>query len=565
MMRTALVLDADSPAGLEALQSLGRKGLATHAASPDDCLAFRSRRVSRRWKQPISEPTAFLRWLRDLDAEHAYALIVPSTERSLRMLLSLPDDDALVAKAVLAPRASLETALDKWATAELALSCGVPALPTRLLTSLSDLAGARSFPVVLKTLRSVVDMDGELTHVPARLARDAEERQRFCELFLPHTPVIEQTYERGHGVGIELLYDRGRRIWHFCHERLHEGTGQEGLGSGSLYRRSAVAPPDLLHYATAMLDRLSWHGVAMVEFLVAPTGESWLMEINPRLWGSVALPIDAGVDFPAGLLLLATAQAVPPQPGYRVPYYTRRAPEDSVWLLGKARSRPAWVLRELLLMSRLLTGRESWDHFDWGDLAVTVAGWGRASKAMTKAVGRRLRERLEWRRARRRHRQNLGAARRRPVRTALFLCHGNICRSPVAGSLAQQRLQGWAISSAGFITEAGRPSPSCLQEAARLLDLDLSTWRSLRVSRQMVESADVVFLMDMRNLRAFQEEFPDALGKVLFLGMFLPEPAEIADPYGQDVERTVVVLRDIQAAIERVAALFSTRRTGVST
>ena len=81
----------------------------------------------------------------------------------------------------------------------------------------------------------------------------------------------------------------------------------------------------------------------------------------------------------------------------------------------------------------------------------------------------------------------------------------------------------------------------------------------------MVESADVVFLMDMRNLRAFQEEFPDALGKVLFLGMFLPEPAEIADPYGQDVERTVVVLRDIQAAIERVAALFSTRRTGVST
>jgi len=304
MMRTALVLDADSPAGLEALQSLGRKGLATHAASPDDCLAFRSRRVSRRWKQPISEPTAFLRWLRDLDAEHAYALIVPSTERSLRMLLSLPDDDALVAKAVLAPRASLETALDKWATAELALSCGVPALPTRLLASLSDLAGARSFPVVLKTLRSVVDIDGELTHVPARLARDAEERQRFCELFLPHTPVIEQTYERGHGVGIELLYDRGRRIWHFCHERLHEGTGQEGLGSGSLYRRSAVAPPDLLHYATAMLDRLSWHGVAMVEFLVAPTGESWLMEINPRLWGSVALPIDAGVDFPAGLLLL---------------------------------------------------------------------------------------------------------------------------------------------------------------------------------------------------------------------------------------------------------------------
>ncbi len=563
---TALVLDADSPAGLEALQSLGRKGVVTHAAATDDCLAFRSRRVSAPWKQPNGDPTAFLRWLRDLDARHAYALIVPSTERSLRMLLSLEDDDALVGKAVMPSRASLETALDKCATVELALRCGVPALATRLVTSLSDVAGGGPLPVVLKTLRSVVDMDGELTRVPARLVRSAEERERFCQLLLPHTPLIEQSYVRGYGVGIELLYNRGRRIWHFCHERLHEGTGQEGLGSGSLYRRSAVAPPDLLHYATAMLDRLSWHGVAMVEFLVSPTGESWLMEINPRLWGSVALPVDAGVDFPAGLLLLATGQAVPPQPSYRVPYYTRRAPEDLAWLLRKGRSRPRWVLRELMLMSRVLTGRESWDHFDRGDLRVTVAGWASAAKVVTRSVGTSLRDRLEWHRARRLHDKNLGTvrARRRPVRNVLFLCHGNICRSPVALSLAQQHLQGWAVSSAGFITETGRPSPSCLQEAARFLDLDLSGWRSLRVSRQMVESADVVFLMDLRNLRTFRAEFPDALGKVLLLGMFLPKPAEIADPYGQNVEKTVVVLRNIQAAIERVAELFSPRTTGVS-
>jgi protein-tyrosine-phosphatase/predicted ATP-grasp superfamily ATP-dependent carboligase len=562
---TAIVLDADSVAGLEALQSLGRSGVVAHAAANVDCLAFRSRRVSMSWKQPPKHERAeFVRWLRDLNERYDYALIIPSTEPSLLILLSLDDDDPLVRRAAIAPRASMEVALDKWATVELARLCGVPTPPTRLVTSPSDLSEAQSYPLVIKSLRSVVDVDGSMTTMHTRLVQDSEERDRYCRALLPHTPVIEQRYLGGIGFGVELLYDRGKRIWHFCHLRVHEGTGQEGLGSGSLYRRSATPPPDLLQHATCMLDRLCWHGVAMVEFLVSPSGESWLMEINPRLWGSLALAIDAGIDFPVGLSHLACRQEVPVQPTYRVPYYTRRVPEDIFWMLRKARTRPFWAAREFFLMSRLLAGRESWDHFDWGDLRVTLAKFSSFLGKLASFIGRRFGDRLAWRGAARLHRSNLRAllAPGRPIRSVLFLCRGNICRSPVADALARRLLPGCAIASAGFVTEPNRPSPSNAKEAARLLGIDLADWRSHHVSGQMVESADIVFVMDMRNLRAFQEAFPGDVGKVLFLGMFLPGPAEIADPYGANVEKTIVVLRSIQEAMDRFARLFAARAGG---
>jgi len=51
------------------------------------------------------------------------------------------------------------------------------------------------------------------------------------------------------------------------------------------------------------LKSSSWSGVSMVEFRIhKETKVPYLMEINPRFWGSLALDIHSGVDFP-GLVL----------------------------------------------------------------------------------------------------------------------------------------------------------------------------------------------------------------------------------------------------------------------
>ncbi|MGC2490400.1 MAG: hypothetical protein WA412_17120, partial [Candidatus Sulfotelmatobacter sp.] len=57
--------------------------------------------------------------------------------------------------------------------------------------------------------------------------------------------------------------------------------------------------PLLVESSLALLRALRWEGVAMVEFKVNPNnGSAVLMEVNGRYWGTISLPVSAGVDFP---------------------------------------------------------------------------------------------------------------------------------------------------------------------------------------------------------------------------------------------------------------------------
>ncbi len=208
--------------------------------------------------------------------------------------------------------------------------------------------------------------------------------------------VQEQEYISGSGVGVEFLFNRGKKIWHFAHERVHE---YPLTGGASSYRRSINPPQAMLHDAEKLLTALNWHGVAMVEFKMNANGQYWLMEINPRLWGSLALSIDSGVDFPLGLLQIARGDEPALQPKYRVPYYTRDLRTDVDWLkcnLRADRQDPLLHTRfrvfSFLELLRPLSGRESWDHFDWRDLAITRRALALAVTDQVRPVYRKLKD-----------------------------------------------------------------------------------------------------------------------------------------------------------------------------
>ena len=56
--------------------------------------------------------------------------------------------------------------------------------------------------------------------------------------------------------------------------------------------------PSLLESSLALLRAFQWHGVAMVEYKLTPDGRAVLMEVNGRYWGTMSLPVSAGMDFP---------------------------------------------------------------------------------------------------------------------------------------------------------------------------------------------------------------------------------------------------------------------------
>lgn len=118
-------------------------------------------------------------------------------------------------------------------------------------------------------------------------------------------PQIEE-YVEGEGYGCSVLYSKGQFIAQFTHKRLREKIE---TGGTSTYRETAIH--NGIEAATkTIFNSIGWNGLAMCEFKVCPkTGRFWFVEVNPRMWGSISLAIESGVQFPYLAWLCATQGA----------------------------------------------------------------------------------------------------------------------------------------------------------------------------------------------------------------------------------------------------------------
>ena len=310
--------------------------------------------------------------------------------------------------------------------------------------------------------------------------------------------------------------------------------------------------------ATRLLDDLEWHGVADVEFVVADDGTCLMMGIRPALGDSLALLVDAGADIPGALMRLATDQELPAQPAYRVPVATRDVAGDDAWARQHLRSHDqVGALAELLKGTLPFLAGEHWDNFDRHDLGVTRAIFGRLWREWWERVEERLEMQSLEDLARSIHERNLSAwlASGKQPKQVLFLCYGNICRSPVAEAVARTILAGTQVASAGFFAIEGRRSPDNVRWAAEHMGLDLSHWASRLVSDDMVNDADLVFVMDLYNFNDFRVRYRKHAHKLLLMGMFAEPPCpNVSDPYQKGPEETIRVLRQIERAVQNAAS-----------
>jgi biotin carboxylase len=113
---------------------------------------------------------------------------------------------------------------------------------------------------------------------------------------------IAQRIVRGDGYGFFGLFNHGKPRAFFMHRRIRE-AGPDG---GASTCAESVWEEDLRRQGLTLFGALGWHGVAMAEFKRDLDGEYRLLEINPKLWGSLDLAIAAGVDFPSLLVQCIT-------------------------------------------------------------------------------------------------------------------------------------------------------------------------------------------------------------------------------------------------------------------
>lgn len=566
-MGQTLILDGHSRAAVEAIQSLGRCGIKVIAAAEKpDATGFSSRYPTEKLAQPKAIPSEdFIRWLEEFHARTALDLIIPCTENSLHAFLLMPEDQPLRRRAVLPTSTSLRVALDKNLTHQLANRLGIPVPSTRLVQSLADLASPPKFPSVLKPVHSKVAEGDELKTFEPAIVRDVQAWSSILSDWIPRMAVLEQEYVQGWGVGIEMLYREGQPVWHFGHERLHEWPL---TGGASTYRRAIEPSKEMLEASKTLLDSLEWHGVAMIEYKVRPDHSFTLMEVNPRLWGSLALSIDAGVNFPLGLWKIATGQNLPPQPRFRVGVRTRHISGDLQWLKANLLAdrtdslllrRP--VFRSFLEMALPMIGREAWDHFQWTDPGPLLHEF----RQLLVRAGRGLRHRwrlnsfyLRRRAFTKRAVARMSVAWNRGRPSILFVCQANVCRSPFAATVAKRILHDLQIESAGFDARLGRPTPPNVSEQAKRLGFDMSECASQSLTPKHVRNADLIFVMELGQLERLRREFPDIQDRVIPLGLFSPgATVEIEDPNHKDAATTKRVLVQIASAIQAFASALN--------
>lgn len=550
-----LVMGEDTRSFLACARSLGRQGIEVHAAPYTLCsAALASRYIRQTHLLPyyVDDGRDWLLAVQALLAREQFDMVLPCEERALLPLVRHRDE--LPGHAVLAVPGdeALSVFFDKWLTRETAQATRVPTA-NGLRLAATDTADSilqrLRLPVVAKHAQSYSwpDLYKRTQVTPLR------SRQALESWLNSHTERDDLFLEEmlaGTGLGVSVLSKDGVVLQAFEHHRANE------LAGSSYYRKSMPLDPDRLACVERMCRAVNYTGLAMFEFKLNPSGRWILLEVNARPWGSLPLPVAWGVDFPYLLFRTLCLGETPSAVNYPSPRYARNFLAD-VWQLRMyattASGRPWHLLghslKWLLGLARVLINRERHDVWTWDDVQPALIEMKLFMQTRWQTV-----DRLTGLPAVSTPQSVLDRLRNRPSSSEpihlLFLCQGNICRSPYAEHRAKQLLAreglNAAVSSAGLLPRNARPSPDAAIDAAARAGVDLTAHRSRHAHLHCLEAADVIVIFDHINHRALCERYPELARRVVYLGSYgEPELAEIADPDGQPLAEFEVNYRAI--------------------
>jgi low molecular weight protein-tyrosine phosphatase len=146
------------------------------------------------------------------------------------------------------------------------------------------------------------------------------------------------------------------------------------------------------------------------------------------------------------------------------------------------------------------------------------------------------------------------------VQNVLFVCEGNIYRSPFAAARlsalsGQARERPWRVGSAGFVGP-NRPSPHDAQRAAHRYGVDLSTHRSQLLNGGMLVEWDLIVVMEAGQARRLAERFGIPRDRILTLGDLDPAPIDgrsIADPWSDPEKLLLLSYARVERCVRALA------------
>lgn len=292
--QAAIVCAGGMGSSVAAARSLGRKGVPVVAIAFDASHPLTKSKYVTESHVVTSSRKNYAQFRDSLAAvasqEHVSTL-VPMNEYDIYTIVRYPEAFTDLSLPIV-NWDSFETVWDRKALLNVAADVGIPTPETTLLSEWNEW----SAPTVVKSRYSIIETENNLAYPGVEFVGTDESLDiARVEREMCHEPLIQRYIDNGTEFGFFAVANEGEPIVTFQHRRVRS-TNYFG---GASAHRVAADEERLNILGRRLLRELNWTGPAMVEFRRNDsTGEFKLMEVNPRFWGSLALGIAAGVDFP---------------------------------------------------------------------------------------------------------------------------------------------------------------------------------------------------------------------------------------------------------------------------
>jgi len=281
-------------------------------------------------------PKEFISELIRQAKRHEVQVLIPAHEESyiIAKYKDILEKEGL--KVIVSDYETIMKLQNKAICAEVAQKLGIPIPHTWSpdnIDEVTEIAREASYPLVIKLRKGRGSIGLQYVYNSASLITKYNKTITEFDLKQGNYPLIQE-YIPGNGVGVSMLFNKGNLLAKFTHLRLKELP----ITGGTSVERISIRCPEAEDYAEKLLRYFSWHGVAMAEFKIHNDSKKpYLLEVNPRFWGSLNEAVCAGVDFPYLLYKLALGEPIEEKGNYKLGVKT-------VWFYGYLKALSSYLM-----------------------------------------------------------------------------------------------------------------------------------------------------------------------------------------------------------------------------
>lgn len=339
-----LVLDGRIQSCLPVLKALREAGHHVTIAESDPlCVGFFSRYPHQRLRHrdPRKDPEGFMSDLRAYLSTGDYDVLIPILDVTAELVSKHKQELERYVRIPLVDYPIFMRARDKSQTMRIAQAHGLPC-PTTYFpdeTPLEEIAKLIDYPALIKPNKGVgargltkVTDTSELMKLYPRVV--ALYGNCSIQEFIPQTDLQykAQIFIDKNGIAkASVVYSKIRFF---------------PLEGGVSTLNCTVNRNNIARSGIALLQAMEWKSYADIDYITDPRDGSFkILEVNPRITGSIKICFEAGVDFANLLVAFALGYKILPSNGYKTGIYLRHPGLDLLWFL-KSKKRfscdPSW-------------------------------------------------------------------------------------------------------------------------------------------------------------------------------------------------------------------------------